>query len=483
MLKCWRSVTTQSLAGKPSIFPSISSTASHEFTHSGPSLYRRATFGVENGNVFESLIVPMTFPLASLRVTHRPLHSFSSGLQLHRRARLAALVLGASLLAACGKDSTAPAVQAEATQVGVVVLQKQSQMLDTSLPGRTSAFLSAEVRPQVSGIVQKRLFTEGGMVKQGQPLYQLDAASLRAAEASASAALAKAEASQQTLEATARRNAELVKITAISQQAYEESQAAAKQARADVAVARASLENARINLKYSRIEAPISGRISISSVTPGALVTANQTAPLTEIVQLDPMYVDFTQSSAELLQLRNDWAAGRYQKLEGDEMPVRIRLEDGSLYGHEGKLQFSGLIVNSTMGTVTLRAVVPNPDGILMPGMFVQAQLPTGLAPEAILVPQQSVTRDLTGRANVMVVNSDNVVEKRMVELSRAMGANWLLDSGLQAGERVVVDGFQRIKPGDVVAPVEVDLSAKKGTQPVDPQAAAAQLRAAVQNK
>ena len=321
------------------------------------------------------------------------------------------------------------------------------------------------------------------MVKQGQPLYQLDAASLKAAETSAEAALAKAQANLQTAEATARRSAELVKIKAISEQAFEQSEAAAKQARADVAVAKAALDNARINLRYSRIEAPISGRISISNVTPGALVTANQTTPLTEIVQMDPMYVDFTQSTADLLQLRNDWASGRYQKVDGDQIPVRIQLEDGSTYDHEGKLAFSGQIVNATMGTVTLRAVVPNPDGVLLPGMFVQAQLPTGLAPEAILVPQRSVTRDLTGRAHVMVVNADGNVERRAVELGRAIGTNWLLDKGLQAGERVIVDGFQRIKPGDTVKVVEVDPNAKSGAKPVDPQAAAAALRAAAQPK
>ncbi len=394
-----------------------------------------------------------------------------------------AWMLAATLMAGCTQEAAAPAAQAPAPEVGVVVLQKQSQQLDTTLPGRTSAFLSAEVRPQVSGIVQKRLFTEGALVKQGQPLYQLDAASLRAAHTSAQAALARAEASQKTLEATARRNAQLVKITAISQQAFEESEAAAKQARADVAVARAALDNASINLRYSRIEAPISGRISISNVTPGALVTANQTTPLTEIVQMDPMYVDFTQSTAELLQLRNDWSAGRYQKVEGDQVPVRIQLEDGSTYAHEGKLAFSGLIVNATMGTVTLRAVVPNPDGVLMPGMFVQAQLPTGLAPEAILIPQQSVTRDLTGRPHVLVVNAQDKVERRALELGRAIGTFWLLDKGLEAGERVVVDGFQRIKPGDQVQPVEVDLDTKRGPKTIDPQAAAAALRAATQPK
>ncbi len=389
------------------------------------------------------------------------------------------LGLSALVLVGCSQKDAPPAAKAALPEVGVVVLQKQSRELDTTLPGRTHAYMIAQVRPQVSGIVEKRLFTEGATVKQGQPLYQIDAAALRAAEASAAAALAKAEASQRTLEANARRNAELVKIAAISQQAFEESEAAAKQAAAEVAVAKAHLETTRINLKYSRIEAPISGSITVSSVTPGALVTANQATPLTEIVQMDPMYVDFTQSTAELLQLREDWAAGRYQKVAGGHVPVRIRLENGREYPHEGKLKFSGLIVNATMGTVTLRAVVPNPDGVLMPGMFVQAQLPTGLAPEAILVPQQSVVRDVKGRASVLVINGEDKVEKREVELARAMGTYWLLDSGLQAGERVIVDGFQRVKPGDKAKVVEIDLSTRTGPKPVDPKATAAALRAA----
>ena len=427
----------------------------------------------------------MTFALAPSRSSvFKSDHKFFGKTAHASKGKLAVAAIALALLAACGKsDNPTAAAAAAPPQVGVVVMKPQSQMLDSTLPGRTSAFLSAQVRPQVNGIVQKRLFTEGGMVKQGQALYQLDAASLRAAEASAKAALAKAETNFNTLKATAARNAELVKIQAISQQAFEESQASVKQAEAEIEVAKANLENARINLKYSRIEAPISGRISISSVTPGALVTANQTTPLTEIVQMDPMYVDFTQSSAELLQMRRDWADGRYEKLPGDEMPIRIQLEDGSAYPHQGKLKFSGLIVNPSMGTVTLRAVVPNPEGLLMPGMFVQAQLPTGLAPEAMLIPQRSVSRDLTGRASVFVVKPDDTLEKRTVELSRALGANWLLESGVQPGERVVVDGFQRIKPGDKVKVVEVDPQAKSVAQTVDPQAAAASLRAAVPAK
>lgn len=389
----------------------------------------------------------------------------------------------ALLLAACSKGTeTAAPADKPATQVGVVTLQPQSQQLDASLPGRTRAFLTAEVRPQVSGIIQKRLFTEGAVVKQGQPLYQIDAASLQATERSAAAAVAKAEASQRTLAATARRNAELVKIDAISQQAYEESQATAVQAQSDVAVAKANLETARINLKYSRIEAPISGRIALSAVTPGALVTANQTTALTTIVQMDPMYVDFTQSSADVVQLKRDLEAGRFAKVEGDKIAVRIKLDDGSDYPHQGKLAFAGVIVNDTMGTLTLRAVVPNPEGLLMPGMYVQALLPTALAPDALLVPQQSVTRDLTGRPSVLVAAAGDVLEKRDVELDRAVGSQWLLESGLKAGERVVVDGFQRAKPGDKVKPVEVDMKAKaerKSTRGEPPVQAAADAPAA----
>lgn len=371
-------------------------------------------------------------------------------------------MLIAAALAGCSKPEAEPKGPPKSEpQVGVVTLQPQNQQLDASLPGRTRAFMIAEVRPQVSGIIEQRLFTEGAMVKRGQQLYQIDAASLRAAEASAKAAVAKAQASQRTLAATARRNVELVKIDAISKQAFDESQAAAAQAASDVAVAMANLETARINLKYSRIEAPIAGRIALSAVTPGALVTANQAAALTTIVQLDPMYVDFTQSSTELMQLKRDLDSGRYQKVEGDKIPVRIQLDDGSDYPHPGKLAFAGVIVNDTTGTLTLRAEVPNPEGLLMPGMYVKALLPTALAADALLVPQQSVTRDLAGKPNVMVVNAEDVVEKRQIEVDRAVGAFWLLKSGLQAGDRVMVDGFQRAKSGDKVQPAEVDLKAR----------------------
>ncbi len=376
--------------------------------------------------------------------------------------RMAALATAAVVATAGCSPKAAPAPAAKApTKVGVVTLVAQSQQLDASLPGRTRAFMTAEVRPQVSGIVQKRLFTEGALVKAGQPLYQIDSASLRATQASAEAALAKVRASQRTLQATAARNAELVKIDAISRQANEESQAAAAQSVADVAAAQAALENARINLRYSSIQAPISGQTSLSTVTPGALVTANQADALTTIVQLDPMYVDFTQSSTELLQLRRDIAEGRFQKLERDAMTIQLKLEDGRTYPHPGKLQFAGVIVNPSTGVVTLRAVVPNPEGLLMPGMYVQAQLPTGIAPEALLVPQQAVTRDIAGKASVLVVGADSKVQRQPVEVDRAVGSRWMVTSGLKGGEKIVVDGFQRIKVGDAVEPQEVDLRAK----------------------
>ena len=373
----------------------------------------------------------------------------------------AAALAAACLLAACSgkKEEQAPAPKL--AEVGIVAIQPSAQNLMAQLPGRTSAFMMAEIRPQANGIVEKRLFTEGALVKAGQALYQLDDRSATAAVNSAQAAVAKAKATAQTARSNAARNAELVKIDAISRQLYDDSQALVAQTASDVAVAQAALDNAKVNLQYTRIASPISGRVNISAVTPGALVTANQATPLTTVVQLDPMYVDFTQSSTEMLQLQRDLAEGRFQKVEGDQIPVRIRLDDGSDYPHAAKLKFSGVIVNATTGTVTLRAQVPNPDGVLMPNMYVQALLPTAVAPDALLVPQQSVTRDLTGKASVLVVGADGKIEKRPLELDRAIGSQWLVASGLTAGERVVVDGFQRVKVGDPVNAVAVDLQAQ----------------------
>ena len=407
---------------------------------------------------------PSRRPLAaSSTPAHSSKHFHAPGGQsaLFGLARATVAVAAVAMLMACSEKKAAEAPAAKVAEVGIITIQPTAQSLMAQLPGRTSAFMMADIRPQANGIVEKRLFTEGAQVKAGQVLYQLDDRSANAAVNSAQAALAKTKAIAQTARSNAARNAELVKIDAISRQVYDDSQAAVAQTASDVGVAQAALDNAKINLQYTRITSPISGRVSTSAVTPGALVTANQTTPLTNVVQLDPMYVDFTQSSTELLQLQRDLAAGRFQKVDGDQIAVRIRLDDGTEYPHQAKLKFAGVIVNATTGTVTLRAQVPNPDGVLMPNMYVQAMLPTAVAPDAILVPQQSVTRDLTGKPNVMVVGAEDKVEKRALELDRAIGNQWLVSSGLKAGERVLVEGFQRVKVGDKVKPTAVDLKAK----------------------
>ena len=388
---------------------------------------------------------------------------FSSSVQLRRAGVLPALVLCAALVA-CSERAPAAAPRdakpAEPTAVGTVRMATERYAASTELPGRISPFLQAEIRPQVSGIVQKRLFTEGALVQAGQPLYQIDPASYAAVQASARAALAKAQAQARTAEVNARRSAELVKIDAISQQAAEESQATAQQSASDVAVAQAALQTATINVDYTRLRAPIAGRTALSAVTVGALVTANQTTALTTVQQLDPVYVDVTQSSTELLQLRRDLEQGRLERVgSSDAARVRITLEDGSSYPLPGRLQFSGVTVNPGTGAVLLRAVVPNPDGVLLPGMYVQAQLTTGVAQEALLVPQQAVTRDIAGQPSVLLVNAERKVERRAIAVDRAVGSRWLVTDGLKPGDEVIVDGFQRIKVGDAVAPQPVQLT------------------------
>ena len=396
------------------------------------------------------------FPRSAAASRQTPRHGW--------RSVLAVLALAAALTA-CSDKAAAPAPRGP-VDVGVVTLKAERQTVTTELPGRTSAFLSAEIRPQVGGIVQKRLFTEGALVKAGQVLYELDAASYQAAYASAQASLAKVQAAVGAAESTARRNAELVKIDAISRQIDDDSQAALVLARSDVAVARATLENARINLAYTRIAAPISGRTTTSSVTPGALVTANQTAALTTVSQLDPLYVDVTQSSTEVLRLKSDMANGRFQRSGDEAARITLKFEDGSLYPHPGKLQFSGVNVNPGTGAVTLRAVVPNPDGLLMPGMYVRTVLEAGVNEQALLVPQQGVTRDSTGSANVLLVDAQNKIERRRIKIDSAVGNRWQVVGGLAAGDRVVVDGLQRIKAGDKVNAIEVALQPSASASP-----------------
>jgi membrane fusion protein (multidrug efflux system) len=365
---------------------------------------------------------------------------------------LLAVLSTLGLLAGCSEGDTAPKGM-QAVPVTVVTLKPEPVTLTRELPGRTSAFLVAEVRPQVNGIIAKRLFEEGSVVKSGQPLYQLDDATYRADLNSAEAALVRAKATLVTAELNARRSAELVKIDAVSQQDDENAAAALRQAQADVKAAQAARDREGVVVSYARIISPITGRIGKSNVTQGALVTANQDAALTTVQQLDPMYVDVTQSSAELLQLRRALASGELKGAR--DLPVTIVLEDGSHYEHPGKMAFSDVTVDPTTGSFGLRVVVPNPDYLLLPGMYVRAIVGDGLRQDALLVPQQGVTRDAKGQPTVMVVEADNKVGVRSVKVSRTIGDKWLVDEGLDAGDRVIVEGLQKIRPGAVVQATE----------------------------
>ena len=339
--------------------------------------------------------------------------------------------------------------------VNVVTLQSGPLMLTTELTGRSAPLRVAEVRPQVSGIILKRLFTEGSDVKAGDLLYQIDPAVYQAAVASAKANLAKAEANEQSARLKAQRYQELLKVKSISRQDYDDADASWKQAKAEIMASKAALRTAEINLGYTRITAPISGRIGKSAVTEGALVTAQQADSLTAIQQLDPMYVDVRQSTADLLRLKRQVAAGKLTQGKQDGAKVSFQLEDGSQYGEQGTLQFSDVTVDETTGMVTLRVLVPNPHDLLLPGMFMRATLQEGERPEGLLVPQTAVTRTPKGGATVMVVTADNKVELREVQLSRVVGDSWVVESGLDAGEKVIVAGLQKVKPGAVVAPAE----------------------------
>lgn len=368
---------------------------------------------------------------------------------------LAALLLAAGLLAACqDPPAAAPAARGAPVEVGVVTVSAQDAPLQLDLPGRLSASQVAEIRPQVSGLVLRRLFTEGSVVAAGQPLYQLDPASLEAERARAAAALQKAEAQLAVARARVARDAELLRANFISQAAADDNAAVLRQGEADVAVARAALDAAQVQLGRARIVAPIGGRIEVSTVSAGALVTANQTQALTTIQQLDPMYVDIVQSSAELLALRS--------QIEGQtgSRQVQLVLEDGSVHPQPATLQFSGVTVDRGTGTVTLRAVVPNPQNRLLPGMVVQARLLAGVDRGVLLVPQQGVTRSPTGDATALVVGEGNKVERRRLQLARAVGNQWLVSSGLQAGDRLIVEGLQRARAGQAVTPVAVAAAA-----------------------
>lgn len=348
-------------------------------------------------------------------------------------------------------------------EVMVVEVTPQRVVFTTELAGRTSPFQIAEVRPQVSGIIQKRNFVEGADVKAGETLYQIDPATYQASYDSARAALSRAQANVAPLKLKVERFKDLVGISAVSKQEFEDTQANYKQALADVAVQEAAVENARIRLDYTRVTSPIPGRIGKSSVTPGALVTENQGASMATVQQLDPMYVDVPQSSLDVLRLRKALAEGQLRTLDSKHAAVRLFLEDGSLYPHEGALQFTDVSVDRSTGAVTLRALFPNPEQQLFPNMYVRAELTDGVDEAAILAPQRSVQRDSKGNASCYVVNAENKVERRAVSVSRTLGDSWVVTKGLAAGDKLIVEGLQRIRPGSPVRIAPPDAAGTAG--------------------
>jgi membrane fusion protein (multidrug efflux system) len=369
------------------------------------------------------------------------------------RARTLGLVALCAALIACGRHAD-EAPGAAIAHVTVVTLKNQPVTLTRSLPGRTSAFLIAEVRPQVSGIVKRRLFTEGGTVTAGQVLYDLDDSLYRAQFDSAKASLQRAQATLQAARLAAKRSAELVGIDAVSAQDNENAVAALGQADADVAAAKAAVDSGAVNLAYAHIIAPISGRIGKSSVTQGALVTAGQATALATIQQLDPIYVEVNQSSSEWLSLKQDIDAGRVES-DRTAAPAKILLENGAAYPHEGRLQFADVTVDPSTGNFLLRAIVPNPNLLLLPGMYVRAILNEGLLTQGLLAPQIGITRDPKGNGSAMVVNPDGKVGLRVVRVARTIGDQWLVEEGLAAGDRLIVEGLQKVQPDMAVQAVE----------------------------
>jgi membrane fusion protein (multidrug efflux system) len=378
----------------------------------------------------------------------------------------------AVLLSACGKAPMGgPPPTLALPQVSVITVQAQRLPVTTELPGRTAPVLIADVRPQITGLVQARRFAEGSDVRAGEVLYRIDPASYRATVDSAQAALDKAEANLRSSKLKAGRYQELVAIKAVSQQDDDDAAAALQQAEADVASAKATLQSGRINLNYTRITAPISGRIGKSSVTPGALVTANQTTALATVQQLDPIFVDVTQSSTTVLRLRRELAGGQ---LSGGTAKVKLMLEDGSTYPLPGTLKFSDVTVDQSTGAITMRAEFPNPKGELLPGMYVRAVIEEGVLDQALLVPQQAVSRDGAGKPLAYVVDAAGKLEQRSLVTDRAIGDQWLVSSGLKAGDRLVLSGQQKARPG---APVEIVSAAVAGATPAAPASAAISAR------
>ncbi len=367
---------------------------------------------------------------------------------------LTGLLISMFAITGCKQNTSGGPPASSPPEVGIVAITTAPITLTMELSGRTSPYMIAEVRPQVGGIIQKRLFTEGTDVKAGQVLYQIDPATYQAAYANAKAALARAEANLIPIRLKAERFRELVAINAVSRQDYDDASSMLKQAEAEVAANQAVVEAARINLDYTSVKAPISGRIGRSTVTDGALVTASQAEPMATIQQLDPVYVDVTQSSAELLRLKRNLANGEITGKDAGKAKVKLLLEDGSSYPQEGTLKFSEVTVDQSTGSVTLRALFPNPNQLLLPGMFVRGIVQEGVSEQAILVPQRGVSRNPKGEALVMVVGAEEKVEPRVIKVSRTVGDNWLVTEGLKAGDRVILEGIQKARPGTPVKAV-----------------------------
>ncbi|MBP6381401.1 MAG: efflux RND transporter periplasmic adaptor subunit [Pseudomonadales bacterium] len=365
-----------------------------------------------------------------------------------------AVLSAVMLLAGCGNAGPETPVAPPPPEVGVLTVEAQELQLSVELPGRTSAYLVADVRPQVSGIIRQRLFTEGADVAAGEPLYLIDPDSYEVAVASAEAALAKAQAAAYTARLRSKRFRDLLARQAISRQDADDAFAGEQQADAEVADRRAQLARARIDLRRTRVSSPISGRIGKSDFTPGALVTADQPQAMATVQQLDPMYVDITRSSQDLLRLRDDMESGRLRGAADAAVPVTLLLEDGSTYPHQGKLAFSDVTIDPTTASVTLRAVFPNPRQRLLPGMYVRAMLAEGVRGDAILLPQEAVLRDPQGNASALVVDAEGTATLRPLQVRRSVGPNWLIESGLLPGEQVIRDGLQKVKPGSRVVAV-----------------------------
>lgn len=373
-------------------------------------------------------------------------------------------VLSGLFLGGC--DSRQQSAPPPVPEVVTMNVELKRLVLTTKLPGRTSAYRIAEIRPQVNGIVQKRLFREGSEVKAEQVLYQIDPAPFHAALDSARAALGRSEANLPAVRLRAERYRGLLSEKAVSQQDYDDKEAALKQAEADIEYWKAAVETARINLGYTRVTAPISGRIGKSNVTDGALVTAYQPLALATIQQIDPIYVDVPQSTSELLRLKRRLEDGSLNQDGPNQEKVKLTLEDGVAYPLQGTLQFRDVTVEPTTGSVILRIVFPNPKAVLLPGMFVRALVREGINEEAILVPQQAVSRDPKGNPVALIVDEEGNVRQRMLTLDRAIGDKWLVSAGLASGDRVIIEGMQRVRPGASVRVVPFNDGSKDGTEP-----------------